>query len=46
VSAVIKVDANGNQQQCASDFECLAQNIYGQFERVQKSSWETEVERQ
>lgn len=46
VSAVIKVDANGNNQACGSDFECLAQNIYGRFERVQRSSWETEIERQ
>lgn len=46
VSAVIKVDAAGNNIACVSDFECLAQNIYGRFERVQKSSWETEVERQ
>ena len=46
VSAVIEVDEDGNEVACGSDFECLAQNIYGRFERVQKSSWETEVERQ
>lgn len=46
VSAVITVDAAGEDIACISDFECLARNIYGRFERVQKSSWETEVERQ
>ena len=46
VSAVINVDNNGNEKACNSDFECLAQNIYGRFERVQRSSWETEIERQ
>jgi type IV pilus assembly protein PilY1 len=46
VSAVITVDADGNDIACVSDFECLARNIYGRFERVQKGSWETEVERQ
>ncbi|MBT0585785.1 pilus assembly protein PilY [Alteromonas sp. SM 2104] len=45
VSAVISVDNNGNEIACGSDFECLARNIYGRFERVQRSSWETEVER-
>nr|WP_240612744.1 PilC/PilY family type IV pilus protein [Alteromonas flava] len=45
VSAVIKLDNNGNAQACNSDFECLARNIYGRFERVQKGSWQTEVER-
>ncbi|GAB3034380.1 hypothetical protein GCM10027098_35320 [Bowmanella dokdonensis] len=29
---------------CGSDFECLAENIYGRFERVQRSSWKTENE--
>ncbi len=33
--------ANG----CGSDFECLAQNIFGQLERVQKDTWKTEIER-
>jgi type IV pilus assembly protein PilY1 len=46
VSAVIEVDNDGNEVACGSDFECLARNIYGRFERVQRSSWETEVERQ
>nr|WP_100643405.1 PilC/PilY family type IV pilus protein [Alteromonas facilis] len=46
VSAVIKIDNNGVVQPCNSDFECLARNIYGRFERVQRGSWETEVERQ
>ncbi len=31
---------------CASDFECLAENIYGRYERLQRSSWQTENERQ
>lgn len=45
VSAVIEVDQNGNDVACGSAFECLAQNIYGRFERVQKDTWKTEVER-
>jgi type IV pilus assembly protein PilY1 len=45
-SAVIEVDEDGNEVACGSDFECLSQNIYGRFERVQKSSWKTEIERQ
>ena len=31
---------------CGSSFECLAENIYGRYERVQRSSWQTESERQ
>lgn len=31
---------------CGSAFECLAENIYGRFERLQRSSWQTENERQ
>jgi type IV pilus assembly protein PilY1 len=46
VSAVIETDANGAVVACGSDFECLARNIYGKFERVQKNTWKTEVERQ
>jgi len=45
-SAVIEVDEDGNEIACTSDFNCLARNIYGRFERVQKSSWKTETERQ
>ena len=45
VSAVIEVDENGNDVACGTDFECLAQNIYGRFERVQKDIWKTEVEK-
>ncbi len=45
-SAVIDVDDEGNEEDCGTAFECLAENIYGRFERVQKSSWKTEVERQ
>ena len=45
-STVIELDVDGNQIACASDFECLAENIYSNFERVQKSSWKTETERQ
>ncbi len=46
VSAVIETDENGAVIACGSDFECLARNIYGKFERVQKNTWKTEVERQ
>ncbi|MDP5031477.1 PilC/PilY family type IV pilus protein [Paraglaciecola sp.] len=45
-STVIQRDSNGDQIACNSDFECLAENIYSNFERVQKSSWKTEIERQ
>ncbi|MGQ8365093.1 PilC/PilY family type IV pilus protein [Glaciecola sp. 1036] len=46
VSAVITVDEDGNEEACGTAFECLAQNIYGRFERVQKDTWQTEVENQ
>ncbi|QJR82078.1 pilus assembly protein PilY [Alteromonas pelagimontana] len=46
VSAVIDVDENGDEEDCGSDFACLARHIYGRFERVQRGSWETETERQ
>ena len=46
VSAVISVDQDGNEEQCTSAFACLAQNIFGRFERVQQNSWTTEKERQ
>ncbi|NDV92183.1 pilus assembly protein PilY [Alteromonas sp. 345S023] len=45
VSAVIKVDDDGEEQACTSAFACLAQNIYGKFERIQRGSWRTETER-
>ncbi len=31
--------------QCESAFACLAENLYGDFERLQRSSWKTETER-
>ncbi|MDF2178223.1 PilC/PilY family type IV pilus protein [Aliiglaciecola sp. CAU 1673] len=31
---------------CKSEFECLAEQIYGRYERVQKSAWKTENERE
>ncbi|GGW86100.1 PilC/PilY family type IV pilus protein [Alteromonas halophila] len=46
VSAVIKTDEDGNEEDCGSDFACLAEDIYGKFERVQRGSWETETERE
>ena len=46
VSAVIELDADGNEVACGTQFECLAQNIYGRFQRVQKDVWKTEIERQ
>ena len=45
VAAVIEVDDDGNEIACGSAFECLAQNLYGRFERVQKDVWKTEVEK-
>ncbi|WJG08480.1 PilC/PilY family type IV pilus protein [Aliiglaciecola sp. LCG003] len=45
-SAVMDVDDEGNPLPCGTAFECLAENIYGRFERVQKNSWKTEIERQ
>lgn len=35
---------NGNP--CSSAFECLAESIYGNYERLRRSSWTTENERQ
>lgn len=35
---------NGNT--CGSEFECLAESIYGDYERLRRSSWTTENERQ
>lgn len=45
VSAVTKTDEDGNEEDCGSDFACLARNIYGKFERIQRGSWKTETER-
>ncbi|GAA6184201.1 PilC/PilY family type IV pilus protein [Aliiglaciecola sp. NS0011-25] len=45
-SAVIDVDEDGDPIACGTAFECLAENIYGRFERVLKNSWKTEVERE
>ncbi|MEM0909532.1 MAG: PilC/PilY family type IV pilus protein [Pseudomonadota bacterium] len=44
--AAITRDEQGNLPVCATEFECLAQNIFGQFERVHKETWNTEVENQ
>lgn len=44
-STVVTLDEDGDVEDCGSDFECLAENIYSDFERVQKSSWKTETER-
>jgi type IV pilus assembly protein PilY1 len=46
VSAVIDVDEDGNNEDCLSAFECLAENIYGRFERIQRGSWHSETERE
>jgi type IV pilus assembly protein PilY1 len=45
-STVIETDEEGDRVACGSDFECLAENIHSYFERVQKSSWKTETERE
>ncbi|MFT2091600.1 PilC/PilY family type IV pilus protein [Paraglaciecola sp. 2405UD69-4] len=45
-STVIELDEDGDKVECGSDFECLAENIYSNFERVQQSSWRTETERE
>jgi type IV pilus assembly protein PilY1 len=37
---------NNPGQGCGTSFECLAENIFGQLDRVQKDTWRTEVERQ
>ena len=44
VSAVVPVDEDGNPEACASEFECLSQNIFGRYQRVMRGSWSTEVE--
>ena len=46
VSAVIDVDEDGNDEECTNAFECLAENIYGRFERIQRGSWHSETERE
>ena len=46
VSAVIDVDEDGNDEACTSSFECLAENIYGRFERIRRGSWHSETERE
>lgn len=46
VSAVVETDEDGNEVACGSDFECLARNIYGRFERVTKGSWKSETEKE
>lgn len=46
VSAVVKTDEDGKEEACTSAFACLAQNIYGKFDRLQLGSWKTETERQ
>ena len=46
VSAVIDVDEDGNNEACTSSFECLAENIYGRFERIRRGSWHSETERE
>ncbi|MEW9798746.1 PilC/PilY family type IV pilus protein [Alteromonas sp. CYL-A6] len=46
VSAVIKTDEDGEEEACDSAFACLAEDIYGKFERVQRGSWTTETERE
>jgi len=45
-SAVIITDEDGNAQPCGSAFACLAQHIYGKFERIQRGSWHSETERE
>ncbi len=43
-AAAVELDEQGNEEVCDNDFACLAQNIYGRFERVKKDAWSTEVE--
>lgn len=45
-SIVKEVDADGDEIACTTQLDCLAENIYGRLERVQKSAWKTETERQ
>ncbi|OJF68699.1 pilus assembly protein PilY [Alteromonas sp. V450] len=44
-SAVITEDEDGNVEACTSAFGCLSENIFGQYERVQRGSWRSETER-
>jgi len=46
VSAVVSIDNDGNEVACGTQFECLAQNIYGRFQRVHQDVWNTEIERE
>jgi type IV pilus assembly protein PilY1 len=43
--ATIEFDEYGVAVDCGSDFKCLAQNIYGRFERIKKYTWKTEIEK-
>lgn len=45
VAASIQYDDDGNEIACGTDFECLAQNLYGRFDRVQQDIWKTEIEK-
>ncbi|WP_137166392.1 PilC/PilY family type IV pilus protein [Salinimonas lutimaris] len=45
-AAAITVKADGTQEDCLTSFACLAENIYGRFERVIHESWKTETERE
>ncbi|MDN4503876.1 PilC/PilY family type IV pilus protein [Alteromonadaceae bacterium BrNp21-10] len=45
-SAVKELNADGTEKACTTQLDCIAENIYGRLERVQKSAWETETERQ
>ena len=44
-AAVKELNPDGTEKACNSEFECLAENLYGRFERVQKNSWRTGKER-
>ncbi|WP_416307579.1 pilus assembly protein PilY [Neptunicella sp. SCSIO 80796] len=44
-SIVKEVDEDGDEIACTTQLDCLAENIYGRLERVQKSAWKTETER-
>nr|WP_241737506.1 PilC/PilY family type IV pilus protein [Neptunicella marina] len=44
-SIVKEQEDDGTTKNCTTKLDCLAENIYGRMERVQKNSWKTETER-
>lgn len=44
VSTVVDDDEDGDGRTCTTAFSCLSENIFGEFERVQRGSWSSDTE--